>query len=292
MGPKRSANASCWSSSMCWSRKKSTRWSSSACRSARDVVVGRAAGGDRRRVTSAPMASVSGRISIVSCPWTATSPSRDIVSRLRILGKGRSRWSTAAGPAVQPARRRAVGGGAQARLRRPHRVGAGEVARLLAPLPLAARRVGPGHDVQPTATTATTSSSCSRATMHVRRRASAGRARTSRSTRATRSARSSPGPTACTLFEVMMGDPRSFAADEEGWRTLARGTRRRAGAEPADRAPRLARRHAYLSDERRPFAPGSVSLRLYPHNDLGAVAHRRRARAPRPRWPTSTASTA
>ena len=42
------------------------------------------------------------------------------------------------------------------------------------------------------------------------------RARTSRSTRATRSARSSPGPNGVELFEVMMGDPRSFPADEEG----------------------------------------------------------------------------
>ena len=28
------------------------------------------------------------------------------------------------------------------------------------------------------------------------------------------------GPEGCTLFEVMMGDPRSFAADEEGWARL------------------------------------------------------------------------
>jgi hypothetical protein len=28
------------------------------------------------------------------------------------------------------------------------------------------------------------------------------------------------GPEGCTLFEVMMGDPRSFAADEEGWQRL------------------------------------------------------------------------
>ena len=48
--------------------------------------------------------------------------------------------STGLGPAVQAPRRRAVGGGPQARLRRPHRVGAREVARLLAPVPLAATR--------------------------------------------------------------------------------------------------------------------------------------------------------
>ena len=36
-------------------------------------------------------------------------------------------------------------------------------------------------------------------------------------------------------------------------------------------AARLARRHPHLTMST-PFAPGSVSLRLYPHNDLGAVA--------------------
>ena len=54
------------------------------------------------------------------------------------------------------------------------------------------------------------------------------------------------GPDGCTLFEVMMGDPRSFAADEEGWERLLAGARREAGAEPEDRAPRLARRHPHL----------------------------------------------
>ena len=28
------------------------------------------------------------------------------------------------------------------------------------------------------------------------------------------------GPEGCTLFEVMMGDPRSFPADEDGWKQL------------------------------------------------------------------------
>ena len=44
-----------------------------------------------------------------------------------------------------------------------------------------------------------------------------GRAPTSRSTRATRSDPSSPGPNGCVLFEMMMGDPRSFPADQEAY---------------------------------------------------------------------------
>ena len=82
--------------------------------------------------------------------------------------------------------------------------------------------------------------------MTLRRRRVQARARTSRSTRATRSAPSSPAPNGVTLFEVMMGDPRSFPADEEAVGEAARGQGRDAGAEPADRAPRLARGHAHL----------------------------------------------
>ncbi len=43
------------------------------------------------------------------------------------------------------------------------------------------------------------------------------------------------------------------------------------GAEPEDRASRVAGRHSDLSGMSRPFAPGSISLRLYPHNELGAT---------------------
>ena len=43
------------------------------------------------------------------------------------------------------------------------------------------------------------------------------------------------GPDGVVLFEVMMGDPRSFPADEDGLRAVPRRRKVRATAEPADR---------------------------------------------------------
>src|SRR6478609_4522601 len=72
IGPNRSANASCWSSSMSWSRKKSTRWSSSAPR--RHATSSSVSDWLRSiPLTAAPMASVRGRISML-VPMDGTSP--------------------------------------------------------------------------------------------------------------------------------------------------------------------------------------------------------------------------
>ena len=49
------------------------------------------------------------------------------------------------------------------------------------------------------------------------------------------------GPDGVDLFEVTMGDGRSWAGDERGVRPPARRTRGHAAAEPAHRPPRLAR---------------------------------------------------
>ena len=55
------------------------------------------------------------------------------------------------------------------------------------------------------------------------------------------------GPHGVELFEVMMGDPRSFPADPEGYARVPRRARRAAAAEPADRHARLDRGHAELT---------------------------------------------
>src|SRR5437879_6369615 len=59
-GPNRNANARCCSSSMCWSRKKMTRWSSSSRRST--------------PWTSAPMVAVTGRISMLTFAPRSAEP--------------------------------------------------------------------------------------------------------------------------------------------------------------------------------------------------------------------------
>ena len=55
------------------------------------------------------------------------------------------------------------------------------------------------------------------------------------------------GPNGVVLFEVMMGDPRSFPADEDALARPARVARRDAGPQPEDRAAGVARRHADLT---------------------------------------------
>ncbi len=55
------------------------------------------------------------------------------------------------------------------------------------------------------------------------------------------------GDDGAVLFEVMMGDPRSFAGRRRGVGGAARRTRREAGPQPEDRAAGVARRHAHLT---------------------------------------------
>ena len=76
------------------------------------------------------------------------------------------------------------------------------------------------------------------------------------------------GPEGVTLFEVMMGDPRSFPADPEAYAALLAERDVEQLPNPAISLP------GWLDDTRQlmgaPLAPGSVSLRLYPHGDLDA----------------------
>ena len=84
------------------------------------------------------------------------------------------------------------------------------------------------------------------------------------------------GPNGVVLLEVMMGDPRSFAADEDGLARAARGQGREAGAQPEDRAARMARRHAGPDRDRTVRRRVGVAAPLpaqRPHRDR----HRRRA---------------
>ena len=55
------------------------------------------------------------------------------------------------------------------------------------------------------------------------------------------------GPDGVVLFEVMMGDPTSFPADEAGYVRVPRGTKRAAAPEPADRPARVRRGRTQLN---------------------------------------------
>ena len=55
------------------------------------------------------------------------------------------------------------------------------------------------------------------------------------------------GDDGAVLFEVMMGDPRSFPSDEEGWERLLAERGAHAGAQPEDRAAGVARGHPDLT---------------------------------------------
>ena len=55
------------------------------------------------------------------------------------------------------------------------------------------------------------------------------------------------GPDGVVLFEVMMGDPTSFPADEAGYAAVPRGTERAAAPEPADRPARVRRGRTQLN---------------------------------------------
>ena len=91
------------------------------------------------------------------------------------------------------------------------------------------------------------------------------------------------GPDGVELFEVMMGDPRSFPADLDGYAALPRRARRGAAAEPADRhARRGSRTRARDSDARRSRRARCRSAAI-PHDALDASATHRRAARRRPR---------
>ena len=104
------------------------------------------------------------------------------------------------------------------------------------------------------------------------------------------------GPDGVVLFEVMMGDPRSFPADDDGYERFLADTRRAAAPEPADRHARLRRGHTQLNmalgRERTVRARVGLASPATRTTIATRAADRRRSCARRPRSRSRTGSTA